>query len=1309
MKFLMQGCPEDISMSTLWQDLIKTARKYLLPKHQFQPVLVKVFYTFIGLFLLGNIAFSQGPCPSSNCVSGDIRITKVELLQIDGSPLPNSCDPGQSNIQVKLRVTFDVTSSTRYGFLVTASVYIDNNTSGAIANCDGSTFTQGVHTMDVTQYTSGSPILWPCGSTIQLRSVYTAWDQQAPTVSNPGICTYLNSDGSISNCAAIDPKCKFYGDDEAITVVSPLIANFTWLGSCPQGQAVQTIAFTNTTSGGKTPYSSLWNFGDGTTSTSTNPSHNYATAGNYTVTLTITDATTGTAQTDGQSYLVAAEQCCVSPGITDQPTVQTKCAGEIATFSVTPSGGTPSPTIQWQEKIGAGSFANLSDGGIYSGVNTTTLTLTGVAAGMNGNQYRAVLTSGTCNPVNSNAATLNVDAPSNGGTLGTAKTICSGSTSGLLTVSGFTGAIQRWESSPNGSAPWTTISNTNNTFTSGALTSNIWYRVIVKNGQCPEANSNAIKITVDAPSNGGTLGTAKTICSGSNSGLLSVSGFTGAIQRWESSPNGSAPWTTINNTNDNYTSGALTSDIWYRVIVKNGQCSETNSNAIKITVDAPSNGGTLGIAKNICSGSNSGLLTVSGFTGAIQRWESSPNGSAPWATINNTNNTFTSGALTSDIWYRVIVKNGQCSETNSNAIKITVDAPSNGGTLGTAKTICSGSNSGLLTVSGFTGTIQRWESSPNGSAPWTTINNTNSTFTSGALTSDIWYRVIVKNGECSETNSNAIKITVDAPSNGGTLGTAKTICSGQNSGLLTVSGFTGTILRWESSPNGNAPWTTINNTNSNYTSGALTSDIWYRVIVKNGQCPETNSNAIKITVNPASAGGSVASAQTICSGDQLVSDLVLSGQTGSVVKWQRSANSSFSPFTDINNNSATLASADIGPLTQDTWFRAVVQNGDCATANSAAVKITVNQPASITTQPVNAVQCAGQGVTFSLSASGAGPLTYQWYKVGDPDPIPVGTNLNSLHIFPVSAADEGSYYVVVTGICGSSAVSNTVTLTLGDCKHLFPTETNCTNYSSGTVPELDKVCYTTSKGKVSNAIPGVFFYFTTITIPDGYSNASFTVVIDQTSCGTFGKNFAVQKDQVIAWKDCLKYATGSEILINRKGTGDATITLPKVNTGETYVISVKYDTKSLVGAIAGSDCQYVFEAKIGSVLGVVLPNSTGYLRVTPNCSTTPAIVARTQPEMAITPASTLGVIAYPNPYNDEVNFNFVSPESGRTVLEIYDLVGRKIAVVFEGYTEAGIQKTITYKIPASQRVAMIYRLIVGNKSSSGKLFPGNKK
>ena len=50
------------------------------------------------------------------------------------------------------------------------------------------------------------------------------------------------------------------------------------------------ISFSGSASGGTAPYTYSWDFGDGApTSTDQNPSHTYATVGNYTATLTVTD------------------------------------------------------------------------------------------------------------------------------------------------------------------------------------------------------------------------------------------------------------------------------------------------------------------------------------------------------------------------------------------------------------------------------------------------------------------------------------------------------------------------------------------------------------------------------------------------------------------------------------------------------------------------------------------------------------------------------------------------------------------------------------------------------------------------------------------------------------------------------------------------------------------------------------------------------------------------------------------------------------------------------------------------------------
>ena len=110
-------------------------------------VLLKIILSCFLTALTSQNLFAQSPCPNSNCVSGDIRITEVKLVQNDApaySALPNSCNPNQLNVPVALKVTFDVTSQTRYGFLVIADIWITDPNSanpttpykaGRIAKC----------------------------------------------------------------------------------------------------------------------------------------------------------------------------------------------------------------------------------------------------------------------------------------------------------------------------------------------------------------------------------------------------------------------------------------------------------------------------------------------------------------------------------------------------------------------------------------------------------------------------------------------------------------------------------------------------------------------------------------------------------------------------------------------------------------------------------------------------------------------------------------------------------------------------------------------------------------------------------------------------------------------------------------------------------------------------------------------------------------------------------------------------------------------------------------------------------------------
>ena len=604
--------------------------------------------------------------------------------------------------------------------------------------------------------------------------------------------------------------------------------------------------------------------------------------------------------------------------------------------------------------------------------------------------------------------TVDVDPLSIGGSIAGAATVCSGTNSTILTLSGQTGTIQKWEYSTDSGSSWNDLSNTNDTYTASNLTQTTTYRAVVKSGVCSEATSSEVTINVDPESVGGTIAGGTTVCSGTNSTLLTLSGQTGTIQKWEYSTDSGSSWNDLSNTNDTYTASNLTQTTTYRAVVKSGVCSEATSSEVTINVDPESVGGTIAGGTTVCSGTNSTLLTLSGQTGTIQKWEYSTDSGSSWNDISNTNDTYTAFNLTQTTTYRAVVKSGSCPEATSSEVTINVDPESVGGTIAGGTTVCSGTNSSILTLSGHTGDIIRWESSTDGTN-WTNITNTTTTHTAANLTQTTTYRAVVKSGTCNEAVSSETTISVDPLSNGGSIAGATTVCSGTNSSVLTLSGHTGDIIRWESSTDG-TNWTNITNTTTTHTAANLIQTTTYRAVVQSGSCSEAVSIETTISVDPVSIGGSIAGASTVCSGTNSTT-LTLSGQTGDVVRWESTTDGS--NWTGVANTSTTYAASN---LTQTTTYRAVVQSGTCSEAVSSEATISVD-PVSVGGSIAGAATvCSGTNST-TLTLSGQTGDVVRWESTTD------GSNwtsvANTSTTYAASNLTQTTTYraVVQSGLC----------------------------------------------------------------------------------------------------------------------------------------------------------------------------------------------------------------------------------------------------------------------------------------------------
>src|SRR5260221_5783788 len=99
-------------------------------------------------------------------------------------------------------------------------------------------------------------------------------------------------------------------------------------------------------------------------------------------------------------------------------------------------------------------------------------------------------------------------------------------------------------------------------------------------------------------------------------------------------------------------------------------------------------------------------------------------------------------------------------------------------------------------------------------------------------------------------------------------------------------------------------------------------------------------------------------------------------------------------------------------------YRRALAVGEIQTIFNAgsAGKCIVKFPALITSQPQSQTVIVGADVTFSVTAAGTGPLTYQWRKNGN---TIVGATIPTLALSNVQFSDVGTYSAVVSNLVGS--------------------------------------------------------------------------------------------------------------------------------------------------------------------------------------------------------------------------------------------------------------------------------------------------
>ncbi|WP_207513765.1 HYR-like domain-containing protein, partial [Longitalea luteola] len=460
--------------------------------------------------------------------------------------------------------------------------------------------------------------------------------------------------------------------------------------------------------------------------------------------------------------------------------------------------------------VGTGTWTLVSGSGTITTPNSPTSGIT--ALGVGTNIFRWTISNTPCTATFDEVAITRVAATTtaNAGPDQTGAATC-GLTTVTLAANTPTAGTGTWSIVSGAGGTITTPSSPNSAFTGTAGTT-YTLRWTITNPPCASTTDDVVIAFNQNPTTA-NAGTAQSVCIGGNI-TLAANAPTVGTGLWSivSGPSTStAQFSSTTNRTATFTPTGVGSYV-LRWTISNSPCTASASN-VTITVNAFPTTPTIsaGGATTFCQG-GSVTLTSSSSAGSTYQWN--VNGAPIPGATNQTYSATTGGS------YTVTVTNASGCSRTSAATPVTVNPlPTIAVSPAAPSAFCSG---GSVTLTASGANTYTWSPTEGLS-----INTGSSVIATPEATTTYTVTGTGANG-CT----NAATVTVNVtPSPDGDITSSPPVCSGNNSGTITLSNYTGTIVRWESSTNGGASWTTINNTSTTQSYSNLTQTTIYRVLL----------------------------------------------------------------------------------------------------------------------------------------------------------------------------------------------------------------------------------------------------------------------------------------------------------------------------------------------------------------------------------------------------------------------------------------------------------------------------------------------
>jgi hypothetical protein len=749
-------------------------------------------------------------------------------------------------------------------------------------------------------------------------------------------------------------------------------------------------------------------------------------AGSYT--CTVTGACAPTATTTAASLTVNA-----LPKITVQASDVTICAGGNATFALTATG--TGISYQWRKN-----GVNVTNGGVYSGATTNTLTITSATA-TEAAVYSCVV-SGTCTPsVTSSNYNLVVNSVAAITTQPSNQTICEGANLNISIVTSGAGVNYQWFKGASALSNGGAISGATSAtlVITGVTTTDAGsYTCQISNICTSTITSSAATVTINAKPVITTQPVGTTICSSANVNFSVVATGTGVTYQWRR--NG------VNVTNGGAISGATTNtllitgatgaDAGTYTCVVSGTCtpSVTSSGAVLI-VTTSSVITTQPTSVNVCTNTATSFNVVVSGSGVTYKWQKDGVDLINGGSISgvSTATLSISSVSAANVGNYTCITGNTCSGTLvSNIASLSIIQSPVINTQPVSQSICTSAPVSFSVAAIGTSVTYQWKK--DGVVLTNTANvtgvNTNTLNIALATTSDAGNYTCVVSNVCQTVESNAAIFTVSSNLFIITQPFASSVCSG-NSIALDCEAIGGTVTyQWTKNGvdivNGGrisgAQSTTLVIANSVLLDAA---DYQCKVISSCGSV--LNSNLATITVNQNVSITTQPIGSTICEGStlSLLSDAI---GTGISYKWKKDGIylSDDVRISGSNTNSITVSNTTLA----DNGSYECVITGVCGVKVTVPAAVIVNPITKITSQSLSQVVCNGNNINLSVMAVGSNNV-FQWYKNGimlSNTGNVNGVTANTLSITNYTSANSGDYTCEVTGDCGTIVLSSIINL-----------------------------------------------------------------------------------------------------------------------------------------------------------------------------------------------------------------------------------------------------------------------------------------